>query len=124
MWKTRTWILLIAIVFVAAAVLSAVVFGARTDGRIAEIVQNGTVIRRIDLDAVTEPFTFTVTSEDGGFNVVSVERGRIRVSEADCPDKVCMGRGWCADSALPILCMPHRLLIRIVGESGVDAVSE
>lgn len=33
--------------------------------------------------------------------------------EADCPDQVCVHAGWLTDSAAPIVCLPHRLVIRL-----------
>ena len=64
-----------------------------------------------------------VEDSDGGYNIVEVEPGRIRVSEADCPDQVCVRQGWIATSAAPVVCLPHGLVIEITGgESEVDAV--
>ena len=120
LFKTRTWILIFAAVLLLCAAAMLLLRGAHT-GTVAEIVQDGKVLQRIDLAQVTEPYSFTVDC-DGGSNVVTVEPGRIRVSEADCPDKVCVGQGWLSDQAAPIACMPHRLIIRLAGEE-IDAVS-
>ena len=71
----------------------------------------------IDLERVTEPRTLTL--EDGrGRNTVLVERGRICVSEADCPDQICVKQGWISDGTVPIVCLPHRLVIEITGDGG------
>ncbi len=121
MLKTRTWILIFAAVLLFCAAAMLLLRGAHT-GSVAEIVQDGKTLRRIDLSQVTEPYSFPVECE-GGVNTVTVEPGRIRVSDADCPDKVCVAFGWLSEGSVPILCMPHRLMIRMVHAGGADAAS-
>ena len=75
------------------------------------------ITRDGDLDKVAEPYSFTL--EDGsGTNTVQVEKGRIRVSEADCPDRVCVSQGWISNGTAPIVCLPHKLMIEITGTGG------
>lgn len=56
----------------------------------------------------------------GGYNVIRVENGAVRVCEADCPDKVCVDAGGISGGAVPIVCLPHRLEVRVI--NGADAV--
>ena len=51
----------------------------------------------------------------GGSNTILVEQGRIRVIEANCPDQVCVDQGWISNGTVPIVCLPHKLMIQIVG---------
>ncbi len=78
----------------------------------ARITVDGELYREIDLRAVTIPYEFSVETEHGS-NTVRVEHGRIAVISADCPDKICVQRGWAEDSLLPIVCLPHRLVIQL-----------
>ena len=116
MRSTRFWVILIGGILVAAAALSFWLLQGQTDGTVARVYQDGVCIKTIDLSAVTEPYSFPVEWEDGG---------RICVSEADCPDQVCVRQGWISNSVAPIACLPHRLVIEISdsGEEdpGVDA---
>ena len=122
MFKTRTW----AIVFTAAALLlgaaAYAALAAKPEG-VVRIVSDGVVLREIDLGRVTEEYRFTVDAPHGGSNVVTVQPGRIRVSEADCPDQVCVRQGWLAGRAAPIVCAPHRLVIAFEGAADADAVA-
>ena len=86
-------------------------------------MRDGVVLQRIELDRVTEAYTFSVDCPEGGTNVVEVRPGGIRVREADCPDRVCVGQGWLTDSAIPIVCLPHRLVIQLAGEAAADGVA-
>lgn len=84
----------------------------------ARITRDGVLLEEIDLDKVEEPRSFVL--EDGsGTNTVQVEKGRIRILEADCPDQVCVNQGWISSGAVPIICLPHRLIIEIM-EAGGD----
>lgn len=117
--KTRTWIIIIAALAVAAvgAILIIRFFGA--PGTTAEIVKGGEVLYTIDLDRVAGEYTIEIGDGDGDRNVVTVKPGMIRVSSADCPDKICVNTGWASkDHPYPIVCMPHELIIRIVGADG------
>ena len=113
MLKTRVWIIGIVLLAVALIVLSAVLLSSRGSGTVVQVIQDGTVLREIDLSKVKEPYSFTVEAPDGGSNRIEVEPGRIRVADADCPDKICISQGWLSDQTVPIVCLPHRLIIKL-----------
>ena len=113
MLKTRTWIIVIAAAVLALIVLSVLLLTARGEGTVVQVIQDGTVLREIDLSRVREPYSFTVEAPDGGSNRIEVEPGRIRVADADCPDKICISQGWLSDQSVPIVCLPHRLIIKL-----------
>lgn len=120
--KTRTWVILIAALALVLAVLSWLTLRQKSSGRVAELVRDGVVLQSIELDRVTEAYQFTVDCPDGGYNIVEVRPGGIRVLEADCPDRVCVAQGWLTDQAIPIVCLPHRLVICLAGEGELDAL--
>ena len=124
MRSTRFWVLIVAAVLAVSLLAAAVVRLASPGGSVAEITVDGQVVERIDLDRVTEGYTFTVEDEWGS-NTIQVEPGRIRVLEADCPDQVCVRQGWISDEVTPIVCLPHRLVIQVSRgtDAGVDALS-
>ena len=123
MRSTRFWALALGAAALCCAAAILVLRLTATPAAWAVVYQDGEVVERIDLSRVTEGYSFTVEGQWGS-NTVEVEPGRIRVSAADCPDQVCVRQGWVSDSASPIVCLPHRLVIQLTGgESGVDAVS-
>ena len=124
MIRTRTWIVILAALAAVLALLSFFSLTAKKEGKTVQILQDGVVIEEIDLSAVTSERSFTVEWTGGGSNLITVQPGRIRVTEADCPDRVCVDQGWLSDQAAPIVCMPHRLMIRIKDSGGPDAVSQ
>ena len=93
-------------------------------GVIAQIYQHGELVEELRLDQVTEGYTISLTGVDGAENVVEVEPGRIRVQSANCPDQVCVRQGWISDASVPVVCLPHQVIIQITGgESHVDAAA-
>lgn len=113
--KTRTWIIIILTVFLLclAAVVIPKLTPSNNDSWIAEITLDGECIRRIPLNEVSERYTFTVTG-GAGVNTIAVENDRIRVEKADCPDQVCVHHGWESDGVDMIVCLPNKLVIRLI----------
>lgn len=97
-----------------------------TGASVANIYQDGTLIRSIDLSKVSESYTFTVNGENGASNTIEVRPGEIAVVEASCPDKVCVNMGFIKNKALPITCLPNKLVIKIEASGssdGLDGIS-
>lgn len=93
-------------------------------GSTAIIRQNGTEVQRIDLSAVSSPYTLTLCGEKGEENVILVEHGGISMQSASCPDKLCVKRGAIHASGIPLVCLPNHIIIEIVGDtSKLDGVA-
>lgn len=94
------------------------------DQLVAVISVNGNAVRQIDLNAVSEPYQFQVDDGNGGYNIVLVEQGRIRVVEANCLEQVDVRQGWVSEPHQSLVCLPHRFVIRLVaaGQSDVDGI--
>ena len=83
---------------------------------IAEIKQDGKVIRTVDRDKVEPPEEIKIANKYG-YNIIRIENGRIRIIDADCPDKLCVKTGWITESGQSVICLPHKLIIKIQGGS-------
>ena len=118
MKSTRFWIVVIAGGLLLSVSASAFVLFYHGAGNTVSVSHDGKVIKRINLDTVTSPYEFTVTGERGS-NTVRVESGRICVVDASCPDHVCVNTGWISDGAIPIVCLPNKLVIQV--DSATDA---
>ena len=109
--------MILLILALAGAAVFAAMMNVPRKKPTAEIYQNGVLIKKMPLSQDAE---FTVSCESGK-NVIKIENGAVRVDYADCPDKVCVNMG-AVNGAVPIVCLPHRLEIRVVdGENSVDA---
>ena len=81
-------------------------------GTRAALYIDGELYDTIDLAAVAAPYERTVQSE-WGWNTIRVSHGAIQVVDADCPGHDCVEQGAISDGAIPIVCLPHRLVIEI-----------
>ena len=110
---------IIALIFIFGTVSWILLTSAPTDNAIAFIYSDGELIRTAELSAST---SFTVKN-DGGYNKIEVKNGAISVTEASCPDGVCIATGEISHGAVPIICLPNRLEIIVKSaETSIDAV--
>ena len=61
---------------------------------------------------------------NGGTNVLRIEGGVAYLTEADCPDHLCVKQGKIHMTGETITCLPNKLTVTVYGaDSGVDLVS-
>lgn len=60
-----------------------------------------------------------------GKNVIIIEDGKVKMKEADCPDKYCVSHRAISKAKETIVCLPHKLVVEIktsVSNQNIDAV--
>lgn len=121
--KLKILMILVAVLFVAGVVGSVLVLHMPKKTAV-QIKSEGKVLYTLDLLSEADR-TFTVKTAHGS-NVIEIKEHKIRVQSADCPDQTCVKMGWLDSAAMPIVCLPHGLVLELTdGDSnGVDAVSE
>ena len=106
MTDKRKVICIIAVLcIVFFSLLCAILVRNTGGGNTASIYSDGKLIKTIDLRNAADQ-TFTVYSEDSGYNVITVKDGTISVTDAVMTAPI-------SDGIQPIVCMPHKLVIRI-----------
>lgn len=86
------------------------------------VLSDGKTVYSGDLTLAADT-TFEVAYQ-GHINTVQIQDHRIRVLSADCPDQTCVNMGWLSSSKMPIVCLPHRLVIEFTGDTDdIDAVT-
>ena len=115
--KTKYWIILLCALLLLSVLACIPLLSSKPAGR-AKITSDGEVITIVDLKIDQE---FTVASDRGGSNTITVKNGAIAVTEAECPDHYCMKRGFC-NGGTQIVCLPNRLVISFLDEAEVDFV--
>ena len=112
--KNKYWILIFGVLF-ALCLAMALLPSLDAPAEMAQ-VKYGNSFLTVRLDEDQE---FTIASDDGGYNIVTVKDGKIAVTQADCPDQYCVRQGFC-NQGEQIVCLPHNLVISFVGESEID----
>lgn len=108
----------VAAIFLCAVI--ALIYVLRpSESSFIEIIQDGKVIEKLDISK-EEDRVFRIESDDGGWNEIKIEKGTILISDADCPDRTCVKTGALRSAGVPIVCLPHKLVIRYSddGEGG------
>lgn len=81
----------------------------------AEIYVNGKAYMKVDL------------SKDATYNIenhmtIEVLAGKIRVKDSDCPEKLCIKQGWISSPGIPIVCLPNKIVIEIIGTTSSETM--
>ena len=121
--KFKADILIIAGVIIIALLIM-VIPGFIYENNIAEVVimQDQSEIGRYSL---LQNETITVTDSEGNYNLVMINEGTVQVTDADCPDKLCVRQRTISSHGESIICLPHKLVIQISSgkDSGIDAMT-
>jgi hypothetical protein len=54
------------------------------------------------------------------YDIIEADGERIRVREADCPDQDCIKTGWISRPPQQIVCLPYKLVIKVVSAEPGD----
>lgn len=117
----RNDLLLIGGILLTALILFVGIRLFSSRGVWAVVERDGHELTRLPLNSEAE---YTV-SDEYGTNVIRTGNGRVWMEEADCPDRLCVRQGPVSSSAGRIVCLPHRIVIRIIGtDEAPDAILE
>ena len=104
----------------AALVLCGLWLLLRRDGAVVIVEQDGRETARY---ALREDRTVRIEGAKG-YNLLVIENGEAWLSEADCPTRLCVKTGKIRYAGQSIVCLPHRLAVRITGGGDrLDAVT-
>lgn len=77
-----------------------------------EIYVNNKLYKEVPIDK-----TQTIKIEEkGASNIVKIHDNGVEMTSANCPDLVCVKTGFIKNPGESIVCLPHRISIKIVGE--------
>lgn len=120
--KHRNDIILVAVLLFAALAAFAVIQLTKKSGGYAVVVQEGKEIASYPL---SEDISVTFQSSNGGYNTLVIKDGKADVTEADCPDKLCVNQHSIRFNGETIVCLPNKLVVKIVSgeEADVDIIA-
>lgn len=118
-------ILLIGSILVLALIAYAgisIFQGVNTQNAEAVVLIDGEEYGRFPLDTnVVE----RIEMSDGSYNVLVIEEGKADVTEASCPDGICVSHRAVSRQNQSITCLPNKLVVEIQNgeESDVDVIT-
>ena len=74
----------------------------------------------------TETARYALSDTGRGTNLLVIQDGKAKVTEADCPDRLCVNQKAISYQGESIICLPHKLTVTIEGgeHGSVDAVAQ
>jgi hypothetical protein len=118
-------IAVIIVLVIIALGSSAVVFinsQKAYNNKYVEIEVKGKLFKKLPLD--TNRNERIQIDTDLGSNIVEVNNGKVRILDADCPDKICILDGSISKPGDILVCLPHKVVIQINGQNEeTDALS-
>ena len=111
-------IIIIAVVLLAALALFGVsqMAGGKAATTVVVTVDGQEVLRR----PLAMSDSYEIKQEDGSVNVITVENGAVYMKEANCRDGLCIRQGKMKNAAKTIVCLPHKLVVSLEGDSAPD----
>lgn len=110
--KKRDWI--------AAAVILAVAF---IFGLIGKFSAKPAQFLRITVDGDTYGLYDLSENQEipiGNTNICRIQDGKVRMTDADCPDQICVHTAEISVDGGSIVCLPNRVVLEIVAEDVDD----
>ncbi len=120
--KYRNDIIMTLSLLAIACIAFAIINLTKKDGGYAVVIQDGREIASFPLDEDTiKDFPF----ETGGYNKLVIKDGYADITEASCPDKLCVHQNKIHYNNETIVCLPNKLVVKIVSddESEVDVIA-
>jgi|SRR5690554_3637877 len=110
-------IIIVVLIIIGVSIITYTTFFA------PRAAQGTTVVVEIDGEVAAQFPIYEDQAEirfetSNGYNILEIADGRARIAEADCPDKLCVKTGWRQQVGQLIVCLPNRLIVRIVGDNG------
>lgn len=118
-------IVLVAVIAVIVGVLIFVLYGLNNNqGAYVQIEIDGETVEVISLD---ENLTKEILTPGGGKNTLVISDGSAKMTEADCPDGICVNHKKISRVGESIICLPHKVVVTVIGDNeadnGIDAVA-
>lgn len=77
-----------------------------------EITVDADVTETLDLSKDQE---LVIHTKNGGSNKLIIKNGEAWITEASCPDKLCIRQGKISSDGQIIVCLPNKMTARVIG---------
>ncbi len=109
--------ILLVTVFAILLLLFAGLWIGHGSGSYITVYQDG---KPIGTYSIYEERMIQVETGDAHYNRITIDAGKVRVSEADCPDKLCVKQQAVSKGGESIICLPHKLVITVHSDTQAE----
>lgn len=112
---------LVAVVAVVFLVFS--VMGKKEDGAYVLVTIDG---EEYGVYSLAQEQEVPIIQDGATTNVLVIEDGFADMTEADCPDKLCVHQKAISRNNETIVCLPNKVVVQVMGskESGFDSIAK
>lgn len=79
-------------------------------GAFVTVTVNGEIHQTLPLQQDT---SLDISGSEGGFNHLEIKDGTAYITDADCPDKLCVHQKAIQNQGETLVCLPHRVIVSI-----------
>lgn len=110
-------LIIIAVVLAVAGVLCFYLYFVNGDsGKYVEVTVDGKVVDTLSLDDdIKKEYGY-----NGNTNTLVIKDGKAKVTDANCPDGICVNHKWVNRSGESIICLPHKFVVTVTDEKTAD----
>lgn len=104
------------IALVAVIILFAGLFYPRAEGSFVQILVGGEVV---EVHPLSNDGVYKIEGI-GGHNTLTIADGVAKMTDADCPDAICVRSHAIRHTGEQIICLPHQVVCEVVGDEPQD----
>ena len=105
-------LILIGVLILCGAIISLALLLTRHEGNQVVVSVDSQIVASFSLD---KDITYEIEGYEGGHNTHIIKDGVAYMSDASCPDHLCMGMGKISKAGQSIICLPNRVVVEIKG---------
>lgn len=117
-------LLLLLLILTGIAISFSYSFLHQKKGATVVITINGKMYRSLPLNT---PCTLDIPGTSGGFNRLVIKKGKASITDADCPDKLCVHQASISHNGESLVCLPHKVIVKVTAnaaEKDLDGIAK
>ena len=87
------------------------------DGTYVQISVDSKIYKTLPLNKDT---TITINGVNDGINILQIKDGYASITEADCPDMLCVKQKKIHYNGETLVCLPHKVVVAVISNEAAD----
>lgn len=115
MTKWDKYLIILVLLLSLVGIFFVKYYSATAGEKYISVQVDGKEVKKISFGANMVGKTIDIETEFG-YNKIEIGDEKVRVIEADCPDKLDVKQGWISTQGEIIVCLPNRMVVEIKSE--------
>lgn len=119
--KKNDFILICTLLGIGAAIIVCQYVFQNKEATSVVVTVDGEEYKTLPLDEDTE---LKIEEGHGYYNILQIKDRKVKIVEANCKNQVCVKSKAISKSGESIVCLPHKLIVKIVSDSARTSTSK